>query len=383
MTSSSLSGIESHPLAHPKGVELLGEPDRPGDRCVGTACDTGAVKFKRRNLEAIGSLIVGNVGRDDAENEEEAKYFPYRSSMYITEFFQELDTGHQHDGSTRHRWVADVLEEMLAEPHDGPNRPPETFCRLIDQLMRPAERLNEGIDRPHALAQLNEILGREGFEAFYAEDGHCYLRHVGTQTITLLSANPHRPFSKVEQERRRLLAAYLDSCSEDDLIEEVLMPLFRQLGYHRITAAGHRDKALEYGKDVWMRYTLPTQHVLYFGIQAKKGKLDSSGVTKPGNANMAEIHHQALMMLAHEIFDPETNRRVLVDHAFIVAGGEITKAARNWLGNALDATKRSQIMFMDREDILNLYVVTSLPLPAGALPPPPPNHRSTSDEPPF
>jgi hypothetical protein len=74
------------------------------------------------------------------------------------------------------------------------------------------------------------------------------------------------------------------------------------------------------------------------------------------------------MMLGHEIFDPETNRRVLVDHAFIVAGGEITKAARNWLGNRLDATKRSQIMFMDRDDILNLYVVTNLPLPNGAIP---------------
>ena len=74
------------------------------------------------------------------------------------------------------------------------------------------------------------------------------------------------------------------------------------------------------------------------------------------------------MMLGHEIFDPETSRRVLVDHAFIVAGGEITKAARNWLGNKLDATKHSQIMFMDRDDILNLYVVTNMPLPAGALP---------------
>ena len=358
--------------------------DRHGVRTfVGTTCDNAIVKFKRRNLEALGSLIVGNAGRDDAENEDEATYFPYRSSMYITEFFQELDTEYEHDGSTRHRWVANVLEEMLAEPHDGPTRPPEIFCRLIDQLMSPSDRLNEGPDRPRALAQLNKALGREGFEAFYGEDNHCYLRHVGTQTVTVLAANPHRPFSKAEQERRQLLAGYLDHCSEDDLIEEVLLPLFRQLGYHRITAAGHKDKALEYGKDVWMRYTLPTQHVLYFGIQAKKGKLDSSGVTKTGNANMAEIHNQALMMLAHEIFDPEINRRVLVDHAFIVAGGEITKAARNWLGNALDATKRSQIMFMDRDDILNLYVVTSLPLPEGALPPPPSNPWSTSDEPPF
>lgn len=341
------------------------------------------VKFKRRNLDALGSLIVGNVGRDDPKSEDEARYFRYRSSMYITEFFQELDTEYQHDGSTRHRWVGDVLEEMLDEPSDGPNRLPEIFCRLIDQLMSPSDRLNEGADRPRALAQLNEVLQREGFEAFYGEDGHCYLRHVGTQTVTTLAANPHRPFSKAELERKQLLTAYLDQCSEDDLIEEVLLPLFRQLGFHRITAAGHKDKALEYGKDVWMRYTLPTQHVLYFGIQAKKGKLDASGVSKSGNANMAEIHNQALMMLAHEIFDPELNRRVLVDHAFIVAGGEITKAARNWLGNALDANKRSQVIFMDREDILNLFTVTNLPLPKGALPPPTPNPWSARDGAPF
>jgi NAD(P)-dependent dehydrogenase (short-subunit alcohol dehydrogenase family) len=65
------------------------------------------------------------------------------------------------------------------------------------------------------------------------------------------------------------------------------------------------------------------------------------------------------MMLAHQIFDPETNKRVLLDHAFIVAGGEITKQARAWLGKALDNAMRSQIMFIDRDDILNLYVVNT------------------------
>jgi hypothetical protein len=147
----------------------------------------------------------------------------------------------------------------------------------------------------------------------------------------------------------------------------VLLPLFRQLGFHRVTAVGHKDKALEYGKDLWMKFTLPTQHVLYFGIQAKKGKLDASGVSKAATMNVAEIHNQVTMMLGHEIFDPEIGKRVLVDHAFIVAGGEITKAARNWLGNKLDAAKRSQVLFMDRDDILNLFVVTNLPLPTGAL----------------
>ena len=63
------------------------------------------------------------------------------------------------------------------------------------------------------------VLQREGFGAFYAEDNHCYLRHLGTKAVTTLSANPHRPFSKAERERRQLLAAYLSSSSEDDLIE--------------------------------------------------------------------------------------------------------------------------------------------------------------------
>ena len=129
------------------------------------------------------------------------------------------------------------------------------------------------------------------------------------------------------------------------------------------------------GRDIY-------QHILYFGIQAKKGKLHAAGVTKTGNASMAEIYNQTLMTLAHGVFDPEINCRVLVDHASIVAGGEITKAARNWLGNALDAAKRSQIKFMDRNDTLNLYVATSLPVPLGALPTPP-DAWSTSGDLPF
>jgi hypothetical protein len=119
--------------------------------------------------------------------------------------------------------------------------------------------------------------------------------------------------------------------------------------------------------------------VLYFGLQAKKGKLDASGATKGTNVNVAEIHNQALMMLGHEIFDPEIGRTVLVDHAYIVAGGEITKAARNWIGNRLDTLKRSQIIFMDRTDILNLYVVTNLPLPSAAWP----AEEISIDDPPF
>ncbi len=76
--------------------------------------------------------------------------------------------------------------------------------------------------------------------------------------MTALAANPHRPFTAAERTRRNMLEAFLNTCSEDQLIEDVLLPLLRQLGFQRITAAGHKDKAQEYGKDVWMRYTLPS-----------------------------------------------------------------------------------------------------------------------------
>ena len=318
------------------------------------------MKWRERTLDEIADMICGNGPQDEV-------FFPYRSSSYITRFFRGADTDYAHDGSTRNRWVAETLAEILQEPHPNAQTPPETFCRVIRTLMDPGDATNEGPERKGAMKALNVALKREGFEAFYAADNQCYLRHLGTNTVVAPAANPHRPFSKAELDRRDRLLGYLDNVSEDELIEEVLLPLFRHLGFHRITAAGHRDKALEYGKDVWMRYTLPTQHVLYFGIQVKRGTLDASGVSKAANANVAEIHNQVTMMLGHEIFDPEVSRRVLVDHAFIVAGGEITKAARNWIGGKLDQTKRSQIMFMDQEDIVNLFVVTNLPLPAGAI----------------
>lgn len=314
------------------------------------------MKFKGRNLRALAEAVIGD-----------ADYFPYRSSSRITQFFEECDLDFVHDGSTRWAWTSERLAELLEEPQHAPNTLPDRFVNVLRVLMQKSDGEDGDPGRLLALASINKPLEREGYEAFYGDDRHLYIRHVGTKTLSA-PVNPHRPFTPNEVKRRAQLASYLDRSSEDELIELVLLPLLRQLGFHRISAAGHKDKALEYGKDVWMRYILPTQHVLYFGIQAKKGKLDASGVSRASNANIAEIYNQLLMMLGHEIFDPETSRRVLVDHAFIIAGGEITKQARNWLGEKLDATKRSQVMFMDREDILNLYVVSSLPLPIGASP---------------
>jgi hypothetical protein len=309
------------------------------------------MKFKSRNLREIAEMVIGD-----------NSHFQYRSSSNITRFFEECDLEFEHDGSTRWAWTSGRLAELLSEPQPAAYVLPDRFIHMLRVLMHKSDALDNDPDRTLALESLNKPLGREGYEAFYGEDDILYIRHIGTKTVSI-ALNPHRPFTPNELNRRERLTQSLDNCSEDDLIADVLLPLFRQLGFHRITSAGHKDKSLEYGKDIWMRYVLPTQHVLYFGIQAKKGKLDASGGSHGSNTNIAEIYNQVLMMLGHEVFDPETSKKVLVDHAFIVAGGEITKQARNWLGGKLDASKRSQVMFMDREDILNLYIVSNVPLP--------------------
>ncbi len=315
------------------------------------------MQFKPRNLRALAEMVVGD-----------NPLFERRSSTYITRFMEDCDLDFIHRGETRAVWTADRLAELLAEPQPAPNCLPDRFVNLLRVLMDKSGGTADDPDRAKAMGSLNASLDREGWEAFYGEDDVLYVRHVATRTVSV-KPNPHRPFTPAELDRRRLLSAYLDRCSEDELIEEVLTPLLRQIGYHRITPAGHKDKNLEHGKDVWMRYMLPSQHMLYFGIQTKKGKLDASAdsTRRDGpNTNIAVIHNQVLMMLDSVIFDPEFNSERLVDHAFIVAGGEITKSARLWLGRNLAKSQRSRIMFMDREDILNLFVTSTTPLPTGA-----------------
>lgn len=211
----------------------------------------------------LADMICGNFPKNES-------FFRYRSSSFLTEFFYDCDTNYTHDGSTRNYWVAETIKKILEEPHSNATTPPETFSRVISVLMDQGDAVNEGSERTGALALLNNALRREGFEGFYATDKKCYLKHIATNGITIPSPNPHRPFSELEIKRREQLTAYLVSASEDELIEEILIPLFRQLGFHRVTFAGHEDKALEYGKDLWMKYTLPTQHILYFGYSGKK-----------------------------------------------------------------------------------------------------------------
>lgn len=81
--------------------------------------------FKQRNLKAIAELIIGDEGQ-----------FPYRSSSYITEFFEECDLDFVHDGSTRRYWVDDRLEELLNEPSSSNDALLDRFVNVLQVLAK-------------------------------------------------------------------------------------------------------------------------------------------------------------------------------------------------------------------------------------------------------
>jgi hypothetical protein len=309
------------------------------------------MRFSDFVLEELATMVVGDV-----------RYFPRRSSYYITKFFESCGLPFKHDGTTRRRWVTERLTELNRGLSKSPDFPSDEICRVISRLFEPDDfaRANRGIeiDNPEApadvnkaLEKFNELVTRYGIVAYLDKTGRCFLKSTGSGFSSEEFSQYTRPLSQEELAQRKKLAAFLDNASEDVVIERVLVPLFQRLGFRRVSATGHKDKLLEYGKDLWMKYQIPTGHWLYFCAQVKKDKIDSNNAS--GSKNVANVLAQTRMAIDHPIFDPEANRQFLLDHIFIISAGEITKPARTWLVGELDTSQRRHIIFMDREELLD------------------------------
>lgn len=158
--------------------------------------------------------------------------------------------------------------------------------------------------------------------------------------------------SRKQKDLREKFIRFLDTADEDKFTENLLVPLFKKLGFERVSIAGHKDKHLEFGKDVWMVYDLPTQHKLFVGVQVKVGRIHSSGSEL--DKNIGGILSQLLMMLFYPVFDTQTNSKHLIDHIYLVSSGEITKQARTFLTEFLDNGMRRNVLFLDREELIDL-----------------------------
>jgi hypothetical protein len=234
------------------------------------------MKLSERVLEELAKMVVGD-----------AKHFPYRSSSYITRFFRRCDLPFVHDGSTRPRWAQERLSELNLGAASSADLPSDDLCRVISELFdqddfdRYNDRGDVGpehlADVQLALASFNKLVQRAGLVAYIDDSGRCYLRSTGTGMSSASFSQRTRPLSQEELAQRQKLADFLDTASEDEFTEKVLVPLFQRLGFHRVSPSGHTEKALEFGKDLWMKYQLPTSHWIYFCAQIKRDKIDASG----------------------------------------------------------------------------------------------------------
>ncbi len=326
------------------------------------------MKLANRTLSNLALMICGDKERKVSKN------FPYRSSSRLTDFFSDCDLYHVHDGSTRRFWVMSVLEKLNMETTSLPDLPSDALVAVIEGLSDKQYFEDESSNWEKALEALNDVLDRESLVVFPGSAGRCHLRNNGTGACSAQIPNRPRALSPDESAQRDRVSGFLDTATEDEITEVVLVPLFQRLGFHRVEASGHREKTLEYGKDLWMKFQLPTGHWLYFCAQVKKGKIDARGAS---GGNVTEVLNQVRMAMSHAVFDPDISKKVLLDHIYIISGSVITRAARNWIAEHLDKEQRRQIIFMDREEFLNhaARIVSDLPLP---IPP-----KEPADEMPF
>jgi hypothetical protein len=184
--------------------------------------------------------------------------------------------------------------------------------RVMAPLFDADEFDEAGLSMEPALSEMNLLLAKQGLAADFDPSSGLRVRSSGGGTFAPSGAASARPLTPEEITQRGKVEAFLDSASEDEFTTRLLVPFFQRLGFHRVSPSGHSEKALEYGKDLWMKFQLPTGHLLYFGAQVKRDKLDAKGASP--DANTASVLNQILMAVDHPVFDPDTGRKVLIDH---------------------------------------------------------------------
>ena len=300
------------------------------------------MQLSNRTIESLAKLICGD----------EEGLFKYRSSSKLTQFFHNCDLNYAHDGSTRYYWVENVLNEINKLPSNLSQLPNQKMIHIIQELLDINEYDGNKEIQLEAFRLLNSQISREGLEVLFDLNNEIIVRNVKTNIVSRPIKFINRSFTQDEIIKRTEIEKYLNVSSEDEIIINILVPLFRQLGFQRVVETGHKDRSLEFGKDLWMKFQLPTLHYIYFCAQVKKEKIDSSG--KSINQNITTIINQANMALMTPIFDPESNRKILIDHIYIISANEITKQARQLIIEKLDQESRRHMIFMDKNDLLDL-----------------------------
>lgn len=109
--------------------------------------------FRKTTLLTLADMICGN---------EPYGEFPYRSSYFLSRFFQNLGLDYTHDGGTRRYWVESVLEQ-LDEMGDADSQMPSQELMMVIESLLDDEYFtsdNPKADWDKAVDRLNEVLRR-------------------------------------------------------------------------------------------------------------------------------------------------------------------------------------------------------------------------------
>ena len=128
----------------------------------------------------LGNAALGNLARMICGDVPFNELFPYRSSSYLTSFFEGVDLDYTHDGSTRYWWVRSVLAELNDKPEVSEAFPSAEIVRVIEYLVDPDHfGRDRGPNQTDAIHSVNEVLRR--YELMIHRDestGNIQLRSV-------------------------------------------------------------------------------------------------------------------------------------------------------------------------------------------------------------
>lgn len=141
----------------------------------------------------------------------------------------------------------------------------------------------------------------------------------------------------------------MSELSEAKLREEVLVPLFRAMGYDNVEV--YHWGPMEQGKDIVMSKPDDLGAPEFYGVVAKRGNISGQA---SGSSSGAEVATQIRQCFNGELSHPRTGEPRKVRRCRVVASGRIPKEARQTVRNAIEGWQARFTRFIDGDELWGL-----------------------------
>lgn len=145
------------------------------------------------------------------------------------------------------------------------------------------------------------------------------------------------------------LRSRIESFSEDQFIDHLLVPLLTRMGFQRVRKV-HFHGRNEFGSDILpFRYCTPLGTFEYYAVQAKAVRIHGTSAV---SGNAGELISQAIQALSVSFIDDIDNERKSLDKFVIASTKAITPDARQVIESAVEGKRR--LVFLDCDRVVEL-----------------------------